>query len=289
MKIDRLGIIGAENSHSWNVASIANIRQISRLRVTHIWGETPEFAKAAAEKGRIPHIVSDWKKLAGEVDAVMIDHRHGKLHEAPARYFIEKGIPVFVDKPMTCGLESSKALLDLGQKKGVPVLTFSSKPKVPAFRQFVAKVEKTGAVAAYSSCGPCDLKSRYGGVFFYGIHQVDCAVELLGTDVESASLIANGKNGVAVLRFKGGVTASLDLVGEFPVSFHYRATTDKGIISAPDKPDPQGYRSTVVILSKFVKDGTVPFSRKRMLAPIAILDALQKSLRSGKTEKVGNF
>jgi hypothetical protein len=46
------------------------------------------------------------------------------------------------------------------------------------------------------------------------------------------------------------------------------------------------YLASARILERFVARGEVPWTRSRMLAPIAILQALEKSLRSGKPEPV---
>lgn len=51
----RLGIIGAENSHAAAIAKLLNVEQgVPGITVTHLWGETRAFAKAAAEAGQIP-------------------------------------------------------------------------------------------------------------------------------------------------------------------------------------------------------------------------------------------
>ncbi len=92
MKQLKLGIIGAENSHSLRIAEMCNIKNVVPMRVTHLWGETDDLANACATKGKVPEIVSNWRNLAGAVDGIMIDHRQGKYHRRGAKYFIEKKI-----------------------------------------------------------------------------------------------------------------------------------------------------------------------------------------------------
>jgi hypothetical protein len=122
----RLGIIGAENSHSYHIGKICNLDKSVPMTVPLIWGETDEFAKVAMEKGGIPAVVKDWREMLGRVDGVMIDHRHPAPHVEPARFFIERGVPVFVDKPFTYRLRDAKRLLDMAAKKRVPVTTIKS-------------------------------------------------------------------------------------------------------------------------------------------------------------------
>ena len=43
--------------------------------------------------------------------------------------------------------------------------------------------------------GPGDPKSKYGGIFFYGIHQADLMVELFGPEARSVASMLNGSGG----------------------------------------------------------------------------------------------
>ncbi|MCK5101614.1 MAG: twin-arginine translocation signal domain-containing protein, partial [Cyclobacteriaceae bacterium] len=56
----RIGIIGAENSHTIGYGKMFNTdKKFPGVEVKYVWGETDEFAKNAAEKGNIPNIVKD--------------------------------------------------------------------------------------------------------------------------------------------------------------------------------------------------------------------------------------
>ena len=61
----RIGIVGAENSHTAAIAKVLNVdRRVPGARVTHVWGETAAYARAAAESGRIPAIVREPEEMA---------------------------------------------------------------------------------------------------------------------------------------------------------------------------------------------------------------------------------
>lgn len=283
----RLGIIGSENSHALRIAEMSNVACHVPMRVTHLWGETPESRDATALKGKIPHIVDDWHKMAGQVDGVMIDHRHGDLHEEPARHFLSLGLPVFVDKPMTCRLETSLGLVRLAEEHKAPLLTFSSKPLHAAFQAFAENLRATGGARAIHSCGPANIHSKHGGVFFYGIHQVDAAVEILGTEAEFAVCHVSGKNAVAVILFSGGRSATIQLLEDGSPGFHWSAHLDDGrTVSQPDKSDELPYLKSAQLVCDLLEKGAVPFSTARMLAPVAILEAMARSLESGRMELV---
>lgn len=283
-----LGIIGAENSHSYNIAKTCNIDKSVPMRVPLIWGETAKFARHAAELGQIAGIVKDWRELTGKVDGIMIDHRHPTPHFEVARFFIEKRVPLFVDKPFTYRLRHGKELLDLARRKRVPICTFSSIPLQTAFQRFKKQLTKSGTIRAVNSTGPVDLKTKYGGIFFYGIHQVDGIVELLGTDVKSVFVHKHLPNGVATLLFRSGAVATINCIKEGG-GFHWMADTDKGILTQAHKYVAEPYRSSARIIYNLLKTKKNPFARERMLAPVAILEALEKSIKTGRPARVAEL
>ena len=68
----RMGIVGAENTHTAAIARILNVdKQVKGAQVVALWGETEEFAKKAAEAGQVPTIVTRPEEMIGQVDAVM--------------------------------------------------------------------------------------------------------------------------------------------------------------------------------------------------------------------------
>ena len=96
----RIGIIGAENSHTIGYGTLFNIeKKFPRVEVLYVWGETDEFARTAKEQGKIPNIVKDPKEMLGKIDALIVDHRHPKYHLEAALPFVKEKIPTYIDKP----------------------------------------------------------------------------------------------------------------------------------------------------------------------------------------------
>ena len=122
----KIGIVGAENSHTVAVAKTLNInKSCGSARVAMVWGETRKLAEIAARDGEIPEIVRKPEDMIGRVDGVMIDHRHAKYHVPQAIPFVEAGIPCFVDKPFSYTVAEGANLLRLAKKKGTPITSYS--------------------------------------------------------------------------------------------------------------------------------------------------------------------
>src|SRR3989339_1594578 len=63
----RIGIIGAENSHTIKFGKLFNIeKKFPGVEVKYVWGETEEFAKNAMLKGQIPNMVKDPLEMLGK-------------------------------------------------------------------------------------------------------------------------------------------------------------------------------------------------------------------------------
>lgn len=282
----RIGIIGSENSHTVAIAKLCNVEKKVDARVELVWGETDDFAKKAAEGGQIPTIVKDWREMLGKVDGVMIDHRHAKHHAAPALFFVKNNVPTFVDKPFTFTLAEGKKLSALARRKKVPLTSFSVIPLQQSYAAFKAKVAELGPLSTLTTMGPADIRSEYGGVFFYGIHQVDAIVDLLGPTVQTVQVLKHGVNAIAFLTCKDGPMVTMNCIKGGVHKFHWTVAAEKGILDWNHDNDASPYLTGLNTFVGMFKTRQEPFEHKRFLAPIAILEAMAKSLKTGKAVKV---
>lgn len=96
----KIGIIGAENSHTIAFGKMFNIdKSFPGVSVVSVWGETKELAQKAMKEGNIPKAVEHPEDMLGTIDALIVAHRHAKYHLDAALPFIKAGIPTFIDKP----------------------------------------------------------------------------------------------------------------------------------------------------------------------------------------------
>lgn len=71
------------------------------VEVTHVWCDDPSDTARVAEACFIPNQLEHAADAIGHVDAVVIATDIGHEHVERARPFIEAGLPVFIDKPLT--------------------------------------------------------------------------------------------------------------------------------------------------------------------------------------------
>ena len=284
----KIGIIGAENSHTVAIARILNVQQRVRgFSVAYVWGETKAFAEAAAAAGRIPNIVAAPRDMLGKVDAVIVDHRHPKYHLDAARPFVEQGIPTFVDKPFCYRSAAGKAFLKLAKRKGTPVTSFSVLTHQKSFGRFKAKLGELGTIRSGTSYGPADLKSKWGGIFFYGIHQVDAVLHAFGFDPKAVLVTKNGANATGQILYPSGLVVTMALIKEGVSGFGIGAVGSEGTAAAALTMDRSRYLTGVRTFTKMFATGEEPLSHEQILKPVLVLEALDRSVKSGAVEKVG--
>jgi predicted dehydrogenase len=283
----KIGIIGAENSHAAAISKTINVeKKIKGCKVTAIWGEQKKFAVRTAEAGQIPLIVKKPEDMLGSVDAVIVDHRHGKYHLPAVKPFLAEKIPMFIDKPFCYRLSEGKRFLGEAKKKRVPVCSFSVLPKHQSFKDLKKELKKIGAIRAVVTTGPCDIKSKYGGIFFYGIHQVGLILQAVGFNVTHAQLNKGKVNSTATLFYDSGLVATMNLIKEKGAGFHFSAVGEQGRVDKLIVSDKNPYLAGIREFTTMFKTGRSKSTRESMLGPVAVLEALEKSLKEKKRIKV---
>jgi predicted dehydrogenase len=282
----KIGIIGAENSHTAVFGKLFNIDKIfSGMEVKYVWGETEEFAKTAMEKGSIPEMVKNPNEMLGKIDALIVDHRNGKFHLEPAIPFIEAGIPTFIDKPFCYRAEEGKKFLELARKHGTPVTSFSGIAHSYETFDIKEQLKNAKGINQVIRYGPVDLESKYGGIFFYGAHIVQPLLYLFGDNVQKVQVHQNGKNSSASLVFKDGMLATLVFTTK-KYGWSTYIETEEGIIPLKSNIEEQKPDKNYVDMVEMFKTGQEPRSHASIIYCVAVLEALEKSVASGQWEDV---
>lgn len=281
----RIGIIGAENSHTIGFGRLFNRdKKFPGVEVLYVWGETDEFARNAAEKGHIPTIVKDPLEMMGKIDALIVDHRHPKYHLDAALPFVKAGIPTFVDKPFCYRVEKGKAFLKTAREVGTPVTSFSSIAHSAAtfdMKEQIAAVQDIEQVVMH---GPADINSEYGGIFFYGVHIVQPMLYMFGEEVEKVRMTVSGARASASVIYKNGLPITLIFTeGREWGTLLITKSGLKKIESRVEETDPPRHYVDMV---EMFRTGKEPRSHESILKCVAVLEALEKSVASDKWEEV---
>ncbi len=282
----RIGIIGAENSHTIGFGRMFNIdKKFPGVELTHVWGEEDKYAQAAREKGKIPNIVKDPNEMLGKIDALIVDHRHAKYHLEPAIPFIKAKIPTFIDKPFCYRVAEGKKFLELARSVGTPVTSYSTSAYSDEMFDEKKQMDEIGKINHVVSFSPVDIDSQWGGIFFYGVHAVDQLRTLFGDDIIKVRVSKNGRNANGSLLFGNGMLATMIYLKAAYTFQMYIEIKSKVIELKPRITEPDPARAYVDIVEMF-HTGKEPRSHQSILYGIAVLEALEKSVNSDKWEDV---
>lgn len=185
----RIGIIGIDSSHTpvfTNRVNTLNAEGKTSCKVTTFWDpgrhewQHPNGAEQSARdvaKWREDTIkdgavqVKSMDELLDDVDGVMVlnisGHRHLELAEAA----LKQGMPVYVDKPLTCSLEQAKTLLKLTRDNKARCYSASS-------LRFITEIpkldkEKLGDIVAIDAFGNGEVMAIMPDLWHYGCHCIE--------------------------------------------------------------------------------------------------------------------
>ena len=282
----RIGIIGAENSHTIGFGKMFNVeKKFPGVEVKYVWGETDEFASNAAAKGSIPNIVKDPEEMLGNIDALIVDHRHAKYHLEAATPFIKEGIPTFIDKPFCYRVAEGKAFLELAGKHGAPVTSYSSIAHSNSTYDIKEQIESMGKINQVVRYGPVDMDSKYGGIFFYGVHLLQPLMNMFGEDIERVRVTRNGQNGSASLVYKNGLFATL-VFKNISYGWETFVETEEGLIALKSRVEESDPAINYVDMVEMFRTGKEPRSHQSILNCVSVLESLEKSVASQQWEEV---
>jgi predicted dehydrogenase len=162
-------------------------KQIEEAELIGVCDASPERgAQVAAELG-VP-VINDYRELAGKVDAVTIASTT-RTHYEIAKFFLQNGVHVNVEKPMTVTIQEAEELVDLAQKKNLKLQV----GHVERFNPALASAKERLGVPLFIECHRlAPFKPRgvdVDVVLDLMIHDIDVILSLVKSPVASVSAV----------------------------------------------------------------------------------------------------
>lgn len=284
MKVWRIGIIGSENSHAKAFASIFSQNEAFKdMQITAVHGDEGRESSEAVQ-AFFPEavIVEKPEDMLGNVDAVMITSRDGKLHYPYAKPFLEAKIPLFVDKPFTVDPLDALALISLAKENKVPLCGGSTLKCCPdvaemgKIRQALGKKLISGFVSA-----PLDFYSPYSGFFFYASHLVEMCLETFGWEPEAVTAHQKDDQVTALLHYP-----------DFDVACAYTPFCDRYFLQLAGRDDvleakevdlTMAFELEAEEFAQMLRTGQMLYSYTQLITPVFCMNAIKESYETKKT------
>lgn len=191
----------------------AETLRIPGARVTHIWTDDPPDARSVAKASLVPNIVEKPEDVIGKVDAVIISTDIGYEHVERSRPFVEAGLPVFIDKPLTDNADDLKTFTAWATG-GKPIMSSSCMRYCKEYMPYRLSTHELGELRFASITTPKSWER-------YGIHALEGIYPIIGPGFISARNTGSIERNIVHFKHRNGadvvVAATGDMYGSFGV------------------------------------------------------------------------
>ncbi len=182
------------------------------VRVTHAWTQDLLVTRKLCAACRIDKACENAMAMRGEVDAVIIARDDWESHAALAMPFLEFGIPVFVDKPLS--LEPSQLDAFLPYLHSGKLMSCSGLRYAAELDDMRLPERDTGQIQLISG-------TVLNALDKYGIHLIEAVASLGGEFARPVSVTRlAAPHASYLLTLDGGVPFHLDCLGPVAKTFH---------------------------------------------------------------------
>jgi predicted dehydrogenase len=239
--------------HEYLSRQPASALGIPGARVTHVWCEDAKDARLVSQASLVPNVVAEATDLIGQVDAVIIPTDKSEEHLKRARPFIEAGLPVFIDKPLTDNEEDLRQFV-LWQKQGKAILSTSCMRYSREYADCRARMDAIGELRLITMTVPKSWER-------YGIHALEGVYpflkpggwrEVANTGTDTANVVhVRHASGVDIV-----LAAVSDLYGAFGCLNLYGT---KGALSAKFSDTFFAFKTQLEQFIQYLRSGEPPF------------------------------
>jgi len=281
----KLAILGCENSHADNFLRLIAEGKYPQMEVIGIYSNEPEAAKKLHDKFGTP-IMEHYGDLAGQVDGVMITARHGDNHFLYAKPYLADGIPMFIDKPITCSNAEGEEFMAEAKARGIRLCggsTCAATEETYALAETVRKA-LCGKVRGGSLACPYYWDSPYGGFYFYAQHLVEVMTAIFGEEIQQILAKKNGETLTFVAQYP-----EFSVTGTYAEGLNYYNVSVFGAKSARNenlKLTPDSFRHEMDSMLALLEGKPMEKTYESFLYPVYVMNAILRSLDSGAWEAV---
>lgn len=287
----KIVILGCENSHAdIFLGFIKNDAAFSDVEVSGVYSDDKTAAEKLAEKYGVK-VMSAYDEAVGRVDGVIVTARHGNNHYKYAAPYVKTGVPMFIDKPITVNEGEALKLARECKAAGVRLTGGSTCVHDECVQTLKNEHDdnKDGkTISGFIRC-PVNLKNNYGDFFFYSEHLVGIMSTIFGYYPESVKAYKNVEKITVVFRYK-----DYDVTGLYvdKNNLYYAMRIAENGVHGEELPINELNPCFKMEFNSFY--GLLCGEKQRLsyedfIAPVFVLNAIQRSLESGNEEKINKF
>lgn len=285
----KVGMVGVNTYHAEAFTRIFNggggdEPRINNARITHVWAgdHSERLAELEAMLGPYDNVATAQEELIDAVDGVLVidDSDGGGNHRELATPFIEAGMPIFIDKPMTTDFADAIALFDLAEKHNTPLFSCSAL-RFPVELDQDA-VDALGKISSIVSVGPEEW-------FYYGVHAVEVMGTITSDQPESVHRFALPEKDIAVVTYESGLAGVVMTLRDAEYIFEVSVYGEKGAYSFRVDDGMGFYTNEMKAFVEMIETRTPPVTAQETLTVLSILHAGNLSAEEGRTVQISEI
>lgn len=190
----KIAMVGLDTSHAPAFTRMLNDpsdpHYLPGGRVVNAWpGGSPDFELSHSRVDQFTEevrqqgvtICESIEEAAQGCDAILLESADGRGHLEQFKKLIPFGIPVFIDKPLTCSLPEAEELARLATEHTIPVMSSSSLRFLQGLRKTAAECKNR--ITELELRGPLAFQETQTGYFWYGMHTIEMMFAVLGPEL----------------------------------------------------------------------------------------------------------
>lgn len=218
---------------------------LNEAKVTHIWTQCKEESIKISKSTYIENICENYIDMLSEVDAVIIARDDYEMHYELSKPFLESGLIVFIDKPLSININELKYFKPyLENNKLMSCAGIRYAKELDYIRTNIERFE--------------DIKLVRGTVLNswekYGIHMLDGIFNIIEFDVKSIFAI-KGKHMSVVLKNNDQSIIQIDALNETVKTFQFDFWAKNKKITTEIEDNFSAFKRTLFYFLKMIKTG----------------------------------
>ena len=253
---------------------------IPNAQVTHIWTPNPKDSETIAKVSNIPNIVTSYVDMLGNVDAILVPRDDHEKHYEISKFFIKKGLPIYIDKPIAIKKNIAQQIFDLEQYEG-QIFTCSAIGNSKEFKLSKEDYNNLGKLEYVDACIIKDWE-RYSG------HIIEPVLKIIGNQGQitktNTSVIENKK--IVTIGWESGLVTNFTAFGNrMPAPISIRIYGEKGYKELLYKDHFYATKKTMNLFIDIITKKEKPISKN---STFKIIDIIERGSNNEKQMLIDN-
>lgn len=242
------------------------------IKITHVWTQDDAISNNLAQAICAESVVKNYTEMIGEVDAVIIARDDYENHLVMAKPFLDAGMKVLIDKPLTMDMSELlyfKEFLSKGQLMSVAGLRFAIE-----LDEIRANMDTFGKLKVIQSSVINEWDK-------YGIHIIDGVLGLLEEKPKSIEYISSNAE-IYVVTFESGLVWTINILGNTQKTFNIEVWGESKRSRVEIEDNFSMFRRMLYRFGKLVDQDEILYNPENTLLSIVLLIAGKQSRQENR-------